>query len=400
MPVVSNRATLFAALNACVGGETIFCEPGNYGRVDYYSTGGAPTATTLFPSEVKIRAKDTANPPIFDEFYLGTVQNITLEYIKFKWTSWSGAPNYNRPNEVISSTNIKFKNCIFEGDFAFGQTNPDDNGWPSGYGLFAFGTNGLLIERCKFFKWLMANIITQSQNITTQFCEFHTNSSDGMQLSGVTTSTIRGNYLHDWMINPISGAHPDAIQYHTNTQTVPNTDILIENNVIKQNAGDWSQSIFMGNEAITRPIDPAGPEMRYNNVTIRNNLIVNGHLHGISCDNVDNITVDNNTVAQSANPYTDNPIVGFPTINITNATASVISDNVVSTLNGVNSSDGTKTNNIVRQWTDSGGANYYANLVTGAYDGSALAALGAGASFVQEPVFQVPAVDTWSFTTV
>jgi hypothetical protein len=396
MPTVSTTAALITALNACVGGETILLQPGTYADFSYWKSGGAGTATTLFPSNVTIQSLDPSNPATFNAFVFSGVQNITAKYLRFKYNPASGEPTYTRRFECNNCTNIRYSYCTFEGGLASGQADETANGYGTGYGFFAAGTDGLIIDHCLSSLWVFAFIITECTDITFSNNEGHSMSSDMVQFSGCGGVTITGNYIHDFSLHPLSSSHPDGIQFHTNTMTIPNTDILIENNIINQGSGDWTQSIFMGNEAIGS--QGAGAEMRYQNVTIRNNLIVNGHLHGISCDQVDNITVDNNTIVQSANPYTEIPIVGFPTVNIGGATNSIISDNIVSTMNGLNASDGTKTNNFVKQFTNSGGANYYANLVTGAYDGSALADLGAGASFVAEPDLVLPAVETWTLT--
>jgi len=84
------------------------------------------------------------------------------------------------------------------------------------------------------------------------------------------------------------------IQFWTLGSTRPSTDVVIRNNVLDIGAGDWTQSLFMRNEEVDQ--GRAGREMFYRNITIEENIIINGHLHGITVGETDGLAIRNNTV--------------------------------------------------------------------------------------------------------
>ena len=87
------------------------------------------------------------------------------------------------------------------------------------------------------------------------------------------------------------------IQFWTNGTTSPSTNITISENFLDSGNGEWTQSIFMRNEAVDS--QGAGTEMFYQNVLIENNVIYNAHTHGITVGEADGLIIRNNTILQN-----------------------------------------------------------------------------------------------------
>ncbi|WP_208734635.1 right-handed parallel beta-helix repeat-containing protein, partial [Corallococcus praedator] len=105
---------------------------------------------------------------------------------------------------------------------------------------------------------------------------------------------IEGNRLHDFRASPTSADHPDMIQFWTNGTRTPTRDVIIRDNVLDIGNGTATQSIFMRNDQVDR--GEAGREMFYRNVTIEDNVIVNGAANGLVVGETDGLVVRNNTV--------------------------------------------------------------------------------------------------------
>ena len=231
--------------------------------------------------------------------------------------------------------------------------------------------------------------------------DVHSIRSDGFNFIEVNDVLIKGNYIHDFDANLASGDHADMIQFWTSGTDTPSTNIVIRGNVLDSGAGDWTQSIFMRNEVVD--LGQAGKAMFYRNILIEDNLIYNGHAHGITVGETDGLTIRNNTVLQNK-ASVNNDSVYIPGIFSADASTNVsVIDNITSKLSVHSTQNTVVENNLIVQRTDPNGANYVGNLFVNALaDGSATPAdlkalpgglieqMGVGSSLTRSPGSEPP----------
>jgi hypothetical protein len=357
---VSSVEELYEALAACTGGETILLEGGDYGSLVLNSKSGFDIT---FPSNVTIASADPENPAVFDKLVVHGAENVTLDGLYFDYTFTAGDAEWYRPFEINNSSNITVVNCTFDGDVAEGVSAAADGyGWA--YGLSVRDCSDITIENNEIFGFLTGLIVSQTDTVDVIGNDVHSMRRDGMNFAEVNNVTISDNYIHDFNSNLATGDHPDMIQFWTNGTDSPSTNIVIDNNVLDIGDGTWAQSIFMRNEVVDMGL--AGEEMYYQDVTITNNVIVNGHSHGITVGETDGLVISNNTVVHADGGADDglDSAVEIPTINVNvNATNVTISNNITAGVTGqTGQPDWTVTDNVIVQDQNPNGANYYSNV--------------------------------------
>ncbi|MFN3938894.1 MAG: right-handed parallel beta-helix repeat-containing protein, partial [Gemmobacter sp.] len=186
-----------------------------------------------------------------------------------------------------------------------------------------------------------------------------------MNFADVQGVLIENNYIHDFRLSPLSGDHPDMIQFWTTGTTEASTDIIIRNNTLDIGDGNWTQSIFMRNELVDT--GKAGAEMFYRNVLIENNTIYNSHLHGITVGETKGLIIRDNSVLH----VPDTSIasggtapVNVPTIRVSARSESVtITDNVTAAITGGSGqASWTIKNNAFVQSTNPFGVGFYGDV--------------------------------------
>ncbi|WP_424831779.1 right-handed parallel beta-helix repeat-containing protein [Ruegeria sp.] len=377
---VTSATELKQALSQATGGETILLAAGDYGRLDI---------SAQYASNVTIKSADATSPASFSELRVKNAANITFEDVKFDYT-FSGQAQSYRPFQINGSSNITIKESVFDGDVASGVSASAD-GFGTGYGLYVRNSSGVTVENNEYFNWLNALHVGASSNVAIKGNNIHSIRADGMYLDGNQGITVEGNYLHDFNRSLNSGDHGDFIQF--SKLLGPSSDITIRGNVIDMAGGDYAQAIFMG----SGHSDPSDPSMFYQNLLIEDNMIYNGHIHGIAVSGANNVTVSNNTVLAVPGLLTGG--VSVPQINVSSVSTNVtINQNVTSGVVGhTGQADWSVSNNVFAQNTNPNGANYYDNLftyhATGAQDGynqfgvksgSVIETLGAGSSIEQQ----------------
>ncbi|WP_170578509.1 right-handed parallel beta-helix repeat-containing protein, partial [Ruegeria arenilitoris] len=353
---VTSAAELNQALSQATGGETILLAAGDYGTLN---TGAS------YASTVTIKSADANAPATISAMKLSGASNIAFEEINFDYT-FGGEPKSYKPFQIQNSSNITIDNSTFSGDWASG-VSPTDDGYGWGMGLHVRGSSDITISNNEFSDWLKGMNIGTSSNVTISGNDMHSIRSDGMYLDGNQGVLIEGNYIHDFERSLNSGDHGDFIQF--SKLLGPSSDIIIRNNVIDMGSGDYAQAIFMG----SGKADPHDPSMFYTNVLIEDNMIYNGHTHGITVSGAKDLTVSNNTVVAVPGLLTGG--VSVPKINVTTTSQNVtIEQNVVSAVTGYSGqSDWNVTSNVFIQNTDPNAPGYYDDVftyhATGAKDG-------------------------------
>lgn len=375
---VSSATELMKALANAQGGETILLAGGDYGSVTMRSTGGLNLG---FTSEVSIVSEDPANPAVFTGMFVKGASNLTFDGIVFDYTYASTDELFSRPFQVVSSDNIAIQNSVFDGDAAQGRSALDD-GLGFAIGLSVRNIDTVTLDNNTFHNFYRGMVVQEVQNALVTGNELYGLRMDGMNFGDVQGVQITDNYIHDFQGSTNPADHRDMIQFWTNGTKQASSDIVIANNRLDIGDGDYTQSIFMRNDQVDRGL--AGYEMYYQNVTIQDNLIINGHMHGITVGETDGLTISNNTVVHSdgSNPDGQDGGVEVPQIRVASTSMNVkIAQNITSTITGdTGRSDWTLDRNVFVQDQDAHASGYYKDVfflssLDGATDAPAYLAL-------------------------
>jgi parallel beta-helix repeat protein len=362
--VVSNAAELLKAITSATGGENIVLKGGDYGNLALNSATNLPVH---YSSQVTISSADGSNPAVFTGLKLTGVDNLKFDDVKFDYRAAVSASTTISPFQLNNCKNVTITNSDFDGDKGRGLGVAQD-GYGVGNGLSVSGCTNTTISNNDFHDFHRGLVFSKSNGVTVSGNDLHGMSSDGMDFAQVSNVVIDGNHIHDFLRSPTSLAHPDMIQFWTAGTKAPSTNIQISNNLLDMGSGIATQSIFMRNELVDT--GKAGKEMFYQNVVISNNVIKNGHLHGITVGETNNLTIDNNTLLQAVSTEVGGS-VSVPTIHISKtSTAVTVTDNVVPRLDQTLVSHvGWKFgNNYIAQADDANAANYVGKLYYDALD--------------------------------
>lgn len=347
---VTNLSELKTALSAAQGGETIQLAAGNYGALNL--------SNMNFSTPVTITSADPNAPASFSGMKLSSVSNLSFDDVVFDYTYQAGDPVWKYPFYVVNSQNISFDNSVFDGDLASGTGTAAD-GLGYAQGLWVRNSDTVSVTNSEFYDWHRAAKFEYSQDLTIQGNDIHSIRSDGLDLLANINTLVEGNYIHDFVGRADWVDHRDFIQVWTNGTTRPSDGLTIRGNVLDIGSGSFTQSIFMRNEEVDT--GRAGASMYYKNFLIEDNIIRNGHQHGITAGATDGLVIRNNTllsVEKSDPEYQSTPQIKF----------SPMSQNVTVTQNAVSNVVYTPgatvnvSNNAYIQNTNSTLPGYYNDL--------------------------------------
>ncbi len=356
---VSNSTELQEALQSATGGEKILLEPGDYGTLELRNQ---PGMEGDFPSNVTITSAVKNDPATFSGMSLRDVSNLTIRGVVFDYEFEPGDAIYTSPFSVRDSSNIVIRNSTFDGDLASGISDLDD-GFGYGKGLTINDSSGVIVRNNEFFDWHRGLVVSHSDDVVVAKNDVHSIRSDGMDFVSVQNVLIEDNYLHDFGGSLESPDHPDMIQFWTTGTDTPSRNIEIRGNTLDVGTGTPTQSIFMRNEVVDG--GQAGSEMYYQNITIENNTIYNGHTHGITVGEVNGLQINNNTMIQTegSEPLREGG-VSVPSIHVKSVSTNVeITNNITGAVNGNEGQAGWQvSNNAIIQNTDPNAPGYYGGV--------------------------------------
>lgn len=386
----STLAELHHALSTTTGGETILLAGGIYGTLELTARN---RYSLDFPSNVTIASADPANPASFSRLDVRGASNLTFEGLLFDYTFSPSHPIYLRPFRVTDSTNITIRNSVFDGDLAQGISETADGlGWA--FALGVRGNTGFTFENNEVFNFFRGLVVGGSNDVSVVGNEFHALRLDGMNFSSVQGVLIEGNHLHNFNRSTEPSDHADMIQFWTNGTTRPSTDIVIRGNILDVGDGGATQSIFMRNDLVDRGL--AGEEMFYRNVLIENNVIYNGHVHGITLGESAGVVIRNNSVLHAPGNSTVDVIqpVMVPRIAVASTSTDVqITGNVTATITGFSGqADWTVSGNAFVQPRDPNAPGFYGDV----FVTSSLATTNGANAYVIRPGSWLDAMDVGS----
>lgn len=360
---VSNATQLMTALQNAKGGERIVLKAGDYGNLDLSAANKIPPT---YNSTVTITSADSGNPAKIAGLKCAGLSNLAFDHLTFKYDAPIGAPTYASPFTVRNCTSISFTNSNFIGDRAQSVSSIDD-GYGTGNGLQVRDSSSVKVIGNSFVDFYRGCIFGGSSKLTVSGNDISRMASDGLDFTAVQDVLVQGNHLHTFVRNPASDAHPDMIQFWTAGKTTPSVNITIADNYLDQAGGQNTQSIFMRNEAVDS--QGAGLSMYYQNVVIKNNVIVNSHLHGITVGETNKLLIDNNTILQRISSDEGKGTISVPRINVSAlATGVTITDNVVPVSKIATQPGWIVSNNVMANRDDPGSAEFIGKLFSDALD--------------------------------
>ena len=408
---VSTSDELYEALAKAQGGDEIRLASGDYGELKLWEHSGFDVT---FDSPVTITSADPDAPASFSGMGLNGVANLTFDNIVFDYTYDASHATFHKPFRITESENITITNSVFDGDLATDRSEKED-GLGFAQGLNISASSGIEISDTEFFHWHRAMVFGRTDDIVVTGNEIHNIRSDGMDFAQAQNVLIADNYIHDFHF--AEGDHADMIQFWTSGTDAPSTDVIIRNNILDVGEGDETQSIFIRNEVVDSL--GGGTDMYYQNFLIEENVILNGHLHGITVGETNGLVIQNNTLL-STDPDGDQYFAA-PRINLKEVSTSVtVVNNVAADISGYGTGDDVVVkNNAYVQNTDPTGVGYYGSLFLESTmggpvanyviePGSMLDALNAGASLLMpqtsaaslSPLFDVSTQDGVTQTLV
>ena len=303
--IVGSSAELIAALRGVSGGETILLRSG----VDYKAT---VTGVPAHAQQVTVTSLDPNDPATVVGLDLRAVTNVTFTNLRF---AFEGTPTQWQNDVLVSGGDgIRFTHNVFrgiaEGYVPVGASRAENMMSVSNTKNFVFEHN----EVSNFFHGLY---VGRSEGATIRDNDIHDMQGDGMRFSQMKNVLIENNRLHDFLGSDAAVNHNDYIQFWTANTTAPSTDIVIRGNVIL--SGDYQpQAIFMRDDQG----DAGVTGLRYQRVTIEDNVIYNSNVHAITMIGADGLTIRGNTILEHPAG------TAAAAISVTKATGVVVYDNV------------------------------------------------------------------------
>lgn len=262
----STAAEVTAAARQATNGGVIKLAPGFYDALDL---------SRLHPaSPLRIVAADSAEPPRLGRLTVDRSENLALEHLTF--TPRPGpAATYGFAAEIKRSSNVSLRHLTFQG-------SPEAQD-ARARGLSVIDSSQVILADSTFIELDRAGVFSRSQELTLEHNHVKGMRVDGFNFAEVQNVRIVGNHFESFHTGK---EHPDFIQFWTNRTTKPSRDILIAENLLARGDGNIVQGILMGNEF----------KIRYENVTIRDNVVFQEAPHGIALYMADNVVIENNVV--------------------------------------------------------------------------------------------------------
>jgi Ca2+-binding RTX toxin-like protein len=269
---VSNITALNSAIKAAKAGDTILLAPGTYT--------GVSAANLQFASGVTITSADAAKPATITSISISGSSGLVLSGLDFRVDYAAG----DNPIQILNSQNVTLANSTVHGSL---DGNPDNDR----AAMLVKDSQGVTISDSVFQDLRIGIGHLNSDHLTIRGNRFTDIGMDGVRGGGSSWVTIDKNTFSDF--HPMTGDHPDAIQFWTTGQTSATHDIVVTGNVLLRGDGTGlvPQGIFFNDEA----------RVHYERVTIADNLVVGMTYNSIAVyGGVDVVIRDNAVVG-----YTD-----------------------------------------------------------------------------------------------
>lgn len=289
--VVSNTEELREAYStlASNGGGTILLEQGE-GKYDLSLKGSANA-----DDHVTITSADPDDPTVISRLSVNQVENVTIEGLELNSDgvvrdSWLNDLN------VYESSNVEIRDCDFSSNASgFWSTSDPDAVRGATLGNIR-ESEDIVFSGNTVTDYFHGLGVFESIGVEISGNDISGIQADGIRMGGVQDVWVTDNHLHDFHGSTNTQNHDDMIQIWSLNADLVTRDVTISGNILNSGDGAASQSIFIGNES-----DKKDPTHIYENITITDNVIYNGHSNGIIVSAATNVTVADNTLLWNPN---------------------------------------------------------------------------------------------------
>ena len=246
---------------------------------------------------VHLVAADPLRPPHLTGLTIKDAADITFENVVLDYR-FDGEQDeiWTAPFRIYDSSNIAFKGVVFDGDIVRGRGSPD-SGFAGGKALVAENVQGLTVENSEIRKFFVGLSITGCDDVRVVGNVIHSMRKDGINFAQVRDVLVERNRFLSFDRTLESGDHSDMIQLWSTRTTAPSERVTIRNNIFNSGHGHYTQTIFIANDWVDK--GHAGEELFFRDFLIAENVIINGHLHGISVGASNGLTIRNNTLIRN-----------------------------------------------------------------------------------------------------
>jgi PKD repeat protein len=312
--LVETVAAFNTAIKTATGGETILLKGGvNFGQLKLYR----PASPYL--SEVTVRSEDPSNRATLHSVAIDRANNLTIRDVNFV--------NEDRFATITMGAchNITIDNCDV-------TANHDPYEAPAsfitGISVRGYCTN-VTISNNLLYRLGSVLSIGQTDGIQVIGNTFRENQLDSINCSSdVCNIVIRGNTFYAQLAKNKPGHHYDNIQFWVHPQATQNSkNILIEDNNIFDFHGIGAQSIFM--RANYNDANGDLIPFMFENVVIRNNLIIAQQANAIAVTRSAGLRIHNNTLVYGGDRHSNPSGVNIPGIGQSMSTDAHVYNNIL-----------------------------------------------------------------------
>lgn len=266
---VGDAATLARAIAELRGGEQVVLAPGRYRML--------AIARRQFDTPVTFRSADPARPAIIERLTVQDAAGIVFRQLEF-----IADPKQSGTHNVVNSAGIRFERLYVHGSL---DDNPGNDAAP----FLLRNSRDIVVANSQFRELKNGIGFLGGERLRFTGNRFVRMRSDGVLGGGASHVRVDGNVFASF--SPAPGDHPDGIQFWTANTTRPVRDIRIEGNLVHRGRGDLIQGIFVRDTQA----------LPFEQVVIRNNLLVGTMWHAISVDGVRGAELRGNEVV----PFSD-----------------------------------------------------------------------------------------------
>jgi Ca2+-binding RTX toxin-like protein len=265
---VSTAAALNTALKAAHAGDTILLSAGTYS--------GISTSNLHFAQDVTVTSAVPGSPATLTSLKVIGSSGLTFRDLDFRVDAAAG----DNPFQISKSQDVTLTGLNVHGSL-------DGNPQNDRAAMLVRDSSNVTVADSKFQQLWLGIGHLNNDHLTIEGNTFKDIRMDGVRGGGSSNVTISGNSFSDF--HPVTGDHPDAIQFWTSGTTASAHDITISDNVFLRGAGTGTipQGIFFNDEVGTLP---------YQRVTITGNLVAGGGYNSIAVYHGEDVAVKDNIV--------------------------------------------------------------------------------------------------------
>jgi nitrous oxidase accessory protein NosD len=290
-------------------------------------TGEGPFAVSIvekqFSPPLLIRAQNSHHSVAITSISISgssgiEIANFIIDHRKF------GGRDAQKTISVIKSSDVTLSLCDVSGS---GKAYLTKSNQPTerGEGLMIVRwSKDFEVRNCRFSGFFQGMALLESTDIKISHNDISRFQGDGIRMAGVQRVEISDNRFHDFLGSDQAVNHSDMIQLWSTHAKLVSSDISILRNRFLSGDGPATQSIFMRNEQADHA--KGATERFYERISVKDNLIHNGHTHGILVGETNGVDIRNNTLIQNESSTMGNGekrISMAPTIKVAKASTEV-----------------------------------------------------------------------------